>query len=83
MKLKHLLERVEKFLDAEERERRGQRERMKKVLHDLKRKERKLRAAVEAESDTTEREALEGRLLVVHAQRRKGVAALKALKKKS
>ena len=81
MKLKHLLQRVEDFLDADARQRRAERSEVKKVLSRLKKKEKDLKAKV-AGAAGDERDSLESRLKVVHAQRRKGVAALKALKRK-
>ncbi|MCP5149190.1 MAG: hypothetical protein H6983_11890 [Ectothiorhodospiraceae bacterium] len=82
MKLKRLLARLEEFLNARERDRRAEKAEIRKVLKRLKRKEHKLRAEAEAESDAEARSGLESRIAVAHAQRRKGLAALKALKRK-
>ena len=79
MKLKRLLRKVEEFLSAEERKRQAEKAEMRKVLDKLKKKERKLEAEAAEEKDDEQRAALEGKLKVVHAQRRKGIAALKAL----
>ncbi len=80
MKLKRLLEKVDSFLSAEERERNAKRAEMRKVLEKLKKKERRLKKDIASEDDAEARARLEGKLKVAHAQRRKGLAALKALK---
>ena len=82
MKLKRMLERVESFLSAKERERRAERDEIHKILKRLKRKERALRAAAAAEGDEDVRAALEAKRKVVHAQRKKAVEVLKATRKR-
>lgn len=82
MKLKRMLEQVEAFLSAKERERRAERDAMQKVLKKLKKKEQALRAQAEAESDEKLRAALQARCTVVHAQRKKGIDMLKATRRK-
>ena len=82
MKLKRMLERVESFLSAKERERRAERDEIHKILKRLKKKERALRAAVAAEGDKDVRAALEAKRKVVHAQRKKGVEVLKATRRR-
>ena len=77
-----MLARVQDFLDAEERERRAERADMKKLLAKLKKKEKDLKEEMATAEDEADRAALRVRLEVLHAQRRKGVSALKALKKK-
>jgi hypothetical protein len=79
MKLKRLLVKVEEFLSAQERKRRADKADMREVLHKLKKKERKLKAQVAQACDESERARLQSRLKVVHAQRRKGIAAIRAL----
>jgi hypothetical protein len=79
VKLKRLLSKVEEFLSAKERKRRADKSDMRDVLEKLKKKERKLKAQVAESHDDEERARLQSRLKVVHAQRRKGIAALKAL----
>ena len=82
MKLKRLLARLEAFLSAEERQRLDEAKAIKKVLAKLKQKQRKLRADAAAQRDPAAAGAIEDRLSVVIAQRRKGVAVLRELKKK-
>jgi hypothetical protein len=79
VKLKRLLVKVEEFLSAQGRKRRADKADMREVLQKLKKKERKLKAQVAEARDDDERARLRNRLKVVHAQRRKGIAALKAL----
>lgn len=81
MKLKKLLQKVEDFLNAEERARVQQMNSMREVLDALKQKERDLKAQAKDEKDPDERANFEKKREVVHAQRKKGLAALKALHK--
>ncbi len=82
MKLKRMLEKVEAFLSARERERRAERDAMHKILKKLKKKEQELRAEAEAESDEKLRASLRAKCTVVHAQRKKGIEVLKETRKK-
>ena len=81
MKLKKLLQQVDKFLNAEERARKKQMSSMHEVLDALKQKERRLKARVKAQESPDARARLEKKREVVHAQRKKGLIALKALQK--
>ena len=81
MKLKKLLQRVEEFLVAKERARREQMSTMHEVLDALKQKERRLKARAKAQTDPKQKAELEKKREVVHAQRKKGLVALKALHK--
>ena len=83
MKVKKLLQRVEKFLDAKERARRKQMSSMQEALPALKQKERQLKAKAKAESSADARASMEKKRLIVHQQRKKGLVALKALHKKA
>ena len=81
MKLKKLLLQVDKFLDAKERARRKQVSSMHEVLNALKQKERRLKARAKAEKTEDARASIEKKRQVVHQQRKKGLIALKALRK--
>ncbi|MGM0475903.1 MAG: hypothetical protein ACQERR_01780 [Pseudomonadota bacterium] len=76
MKTRTLLERLATLLGSDSpalwRERRA----ILEVLGRLRAKERKFQRQLAESSDDEEREALQGRLRVVHAQRRKGVERL-------
>ena len=78
MKLKRLLERVHHFIDADERARRAERDEIRRVLKKLKTVERKLKHEAAETGDSDARAALQTKIKVVHAQRKKGIAALKA-----
>ncbi len=83
MKAKKLLEKLSQFLDANNKTQQAEIKSIRKVLKELKAKEHKLqeklvnRAAYEAD----EIEALEFKLNVIYAQRRKGIERVQALKK--
>jgi hypothetical protein len=81
MKLKKLLQKLEKFLVAKERARTKQMKSMHEVLNALKQEERRLKARAKAEKAADARASLEKKRDVVHAQRKKGLIALKALQK--
>lgn len=81
MKLRRIVERMEALLNAEQRSRRRQIEELKELLKQLKKKERKLRREIEKADEPGTAETLQAKLKVVGAQRRKGVDALKTLRK--
>jgi hypothetical protein len=81
MKLKKLLQKLETFLDAKERARTKQMNSMHEVLNALKQEERRLKARAKAETVADAKANLENKRDVVHAQRKKGLIALKALQK--
>jgi hypothetical protein len=72
---------VDLFLSAEARDRRAERNEIRKVLDKLKKKERKLKGEAAETRDDDARAVLESTIKVVHAQRKKGLAALKKAKK--
>ena len=81
MKLKRILGRLEELLSAKKRDRRKQVDELESLLRQLKRKGRKLAHELEAIDGDEERAELGAKLEIVRAQRRKGLAALKALRK--
>ena len=81
MKLKKLMQRVEKFLDGKERARRKQMDSMHEVLDALKQKERTLKTKAKEEKAADARASMEKKRQIVHEQRKKGLIALKALHK--
>ena len=80
MKLKKVLNRLSKYLDAERREQLEEYESIKQVLKKLKTKRDNLAEKINFENDDILREKLQGKLDVVNAQRRKGLKLLKELK---
>ena len=81
MTLKSMLKAIEDFLSAKERKRLRQRDEIKKVLRALKKKERSLAAKAATNTSASKARAFDRKRRVARAQRRKGVAALKALRR--
>lgn len=79
MKLNKLIRELQEFLDAGSRERKAHREDMKTLLHKMKVKEKSLAAKALVEFDEEKLERLHKEIDMVHAQRKKGVNALKEL----
>ncbi len=81
MKLKKLNKKVQNFLDAGSRKRKAHREDMKKLLAKMKakEKEKRLEAKALSQSDKKELERLHKDIHMLHAQRKKGINALKKL----
>lgn len=82
MKLKKLLEKVERFLSADRDTQAAERRSVRELLQKLKDKERSLRKQLDEAGDSEARDSLKTRLAVVHAQRKKGVDRIRALRKK-
>lgn len=80
MKVKKLLERVKQFLDADRHTQLEKIRSIRKVLKELKQKERKLKDLLEKESDEDVCEAIQLRLDVIYAQRKKGIDRVLELK---
>lgn len=80
MKVKKLLEHVKQFLDADRQTQLEKIRSIKKVLKELKEKERKLKDLLDKESDEDVCEALQLRLDVIYAQRKKGIDRVQELK---
>lgn len=79
MKLKKLVRKLEEFLDADSRERKEHREEMKTLLQKMKLKEKRLAEKALAEFDEERLQRLRKEIEMVHAQRKKGISALKEL----
>ncbi len=79
MKVKNQLKKLQKLLDAEIRERYNLREDMKRLLLKMKLKEKKLIERVKTESDEEKLQRLNKKVDMLHAQRRKGILALRSL----
>jgi len=82
MKFKKLLKKLKTYLDADAEKLQKKDDGLSKVLKKLKKKERQLKALMEAEQDKDERELLEQELKVVHSQREKGIDLLSQTRKK-
>lgn len=82
MKAKKLLELLNQFLDADSKTQQEEIKSIRKVLKELKEKEHRLRAkwVDKIDSDPDDAEALQLKLDVIYAQRRKGIIRVRALK---
>lgn len=82
MKAKKLLALLSQFLDADSKTQQEEIKSIRTVLKELKNKERDLRAklADKIDTDPEDAEALQLKLDVIYAQRRKGVMKVHALK---
>lgn len=82
MKTPKLIKKVRKYLEAGSRKQRKEAKCIKELLKKLKKKERTLQARLEKEKDQKKRRQIRKNLDIIYAQRKKGVAILKELKKK-
>lgn len=80
MKAKKLLERVRHFLDADTKTQLEQIKSIRNILKQLKQKERKLQDELSHEQEPELLEALQNKLDVIYAQRKKGLDQIKRLK---
>lgn len=81
MKIKKFIEKMALYLNLEERECASRKSCLKLVLAKLKERRQELKAALELSTDEAEQARLEEELSVVKAKERKGLKALKELKK--
>jgi len=77
MKTRKLLHRIKAFFNRGAAESRSAQRALREVLEQLKRKEHKLRAALEREANSKQRDVLERKIRLVHSQRSKGLQLLK------
>jgi predicted nucleic acid-binding Zn-ribbon protein len=80
MKTKTILQALGNFLDADKAAQLGELESIRRILRQLRAKERKLREKLAAASDPEQREELSAELEVVHAQRVKGMERVAELR---
>lgn len=81
MKLKKLTQQIEDFFDTKKSQRNAKAKALKQVISQLKDKEKSLKKEIEQEKDKGKREKLERKASLAHSQRKKGLLALKELKK--
>ena len=79
MPVKKLLQKLQVFFDADERQRKAHKREIKKVLKKLKAKENKIQARLEQCHDPELRGALQQELDIIYAQRKKGIKIIKEL----
>ena len=77
MSKKKLLEKLQKFFDATQHEKRKHRQEIKKVLKKFKQKERKIQQKLELTVAAEAIAELQQELKVIYAQRSKGVKVIK------
>jgi len=83
MKLKKLMERVGDFLDADTKTQMEEVKSLRKVLKELKSKERDLQAKLQEMPDKgDDKDELQIKLDVIYAQRKKGLERAKEIKAK-
>ena len=78
----NLLSRLEAYLDLGAKRRKKKADELKKVIRKIKKKEKALVAECRNTCKGKKREMMEKRILILHAQRKKGVKALKKIKQK-
>ncbi len=78
MKTRKLLEKLHLLFDADLRAKQRKREALKEVLAELKHKERKWQERLDGEQDPERRREIEKKVALIHSQRTKGLALLKA-----
>jgi len=77
---KNLLTRLEAYLDLGAKRRKKKADELKVIIGKLKKKEKALIAECRKAGKRKKRETLEKRCLILHAQRKKGLKALKKIK---
>jgi len=82
MKTPKLIKKAKEYLDADKSKQRKEQKCIKELLKKLKKKEHHLKDKLEKENDPEKRQQMSKDLHVIFAQRKKGVAILKELKKK-
>jgi hypothetical protein len=79
---KNLLSRLEAYLDLNAKRRKKKADELKAIIEKLKKKEKALIAESQKAGKGKKRETLEKRCRILHAQRKKGLKALKKIKQK-
>ena len=74
---KKLLNKLQDFFNADQREKERHAKDIKKILKKLKEKERKLKEKLDLSKDTDKAVALQQELDIIYAQRMKGVKIIK------
>ena len=79
MKRKKLLKKLTNYFDMDARKLCHRRNKMKELLRQLRRKEHELQIKYDKEDDEDKKTRLKKHLAIVHAQRIKGINALKEM----
>ena len=78
---KNLLNRLEAYLDLNAKRRKKKADELKAIIGKLKKKEKSLIAEYQKTGNAKKRGRLEKRCTILHAQRKKGLKALKKVNK--
>ena len=79
---KNLLTRLEGYLNLNAKRRKKKADELKAIIGKLKKKEKALIAEYQKAGKGKKRESLEKRCIILHAQRKKGLKALKKINQK-
>jgi hypothetical protein len=79
---KNLLTRLEDYLNLNAKRRKKKADELKAIIGKLKKKEKELIAESQKAGKGKKRESLEKRCTILHAQRKKGLKALKKINQK-
>jgi hypothetical protein len=79
MKRKKLLKKLSDYFDMDARKLCQKRDKMKELLRQLRKKEKQLQIKHDTEEDEQKKKRLQKHLAIVHAQRVKGISALKEM----
>jgi hypothetical protein len=80
MKTLKLLRKAEEILNAKKSKQRSEKKCLQEVLGKLKKRKHKLRDKLKNAGKSSERERIRKEMAIIHAQRKKGLKALKDLK---
>ena len=81
MKTPKLLKRVQEYIDSDQLKQCKRRDCIKEVLHKLKKKQHLLKAKLAKEKNEKECKPIQKALDIIYVQRKKGLKALKDIKK--
>lgn len=81
MKTPKLIKKVHEYIDADKMKQCKRGECIKEVLHKLKKKQRMLEEKLAEEKNEKERKQIQKTLDIIYVQRKKGLKALKNMKK--
>lgn len=81
MKTPKLIKKVQEYIDADKMKQCKRQDCIKEVLHKLKKKQRILKEKLTSEKDEKERKQIQKTLDIIYVQRKKGLKALKTMKK--
>jgi len=81
MKTPKLIKRVQEYIDSDKLKQCKRGDCIKEVLHKLKKKQRMLKEKLAKEKNEKERKQIQKTLDIIYVQRKKGLKALKSMKK--